>query len=96
MADRESISYRLAQVQCSLARAERKAERQRTLVRLFERCGLRNAAARARLLLQDIEAVQRWLAASNEALNRELLILERGPLAPVIIAGMPQEIRRPQ
>ena len=80
MADRESISNRLAQVQRTLARAERKAKRQRALIRLLERCRLRNAAARAEVLLGDIETVQKWLLASTELLNRELLIIERRPL----------------
>jgi hypothetical protein len=80
MADRESISNRLAQVQRTLARAERKAKRQRGLIRLLECCRLRNAAARAQVLLGDIETVQKWLLASSELLNRELLIVESRPL----------------
>jgi hypothetical protein len=92
MLDRAFMFDRLAEVQRSLARAQRSIHRQRTLTRALEFCRLRYAAARSRRTLEDIEAVHKWLTIKQDLLARELMISAGVPPPAVVV--MPEAIGR--
>ena len=85
MANSAFLLDRLALAQDSLGRAQRRIHRQRRLIRGLERCGFGFAAAGLRRTLEDIEAVERWLAVKRGLLVHELVTSEGVQIATVIM-----------